>query len=222
MIEVFTAVKALVREEEQEENDEDDSEARLSIQPSNLANTFGTIEDAHTEMDLYTANSPAGRVSHAPTVEVGTLEDNMEEDVYYPLDDVLDDALGKGLVVADVSGRIVNEDHVSFAVRIQMLNLPGLTEPYSDTKMFFLKKYTDFKAFHLDLSQVSDAVLPPLPSREIMSLGLSSDDDGLSFLKNSFLNTRQMYLKNWLNSILMLQSSESFLYRQVLKNFMKG
>lgn len=220
MIEVFTAVKTLVREDREEEdsfdrsNDYSADEGLPSFHPSNLADTFGDAEQ-------YTNSYTVTYECESHTVEVGMLDDNADEDVYYPLDDMLDDALSKGLVVADVCGRIVHDDHVSFAVKIQMLNLPGLTEPYSNTRMFFMKKYTDFKAFHLDLSHVADASLPPLPSREIMSLGFNSDEE-FSYQKSSFLNTRQTYLKNWLNSVLMRQSSESILYRQVLKNFLKG
>lgn len=231
MIEVFTAVKKMVREEEEDADEERDG--RDYNEEYQEASTFlpFTLDFANTSTTAYNSDFIYSTGHHSmyedaipsiSTIVHMDAEDEGEDGVIYPLDDMLDDALSKGLVVADVTGRLVCDEHVSFAVSITMLDLPGLHEPYTDSKMFFLKKYTDFKSFYLDLSHVAEVSLPLLPSREIMSMGINSDkEEEFSFLKNSFLNTRQMYLKNWLNNVLMRQSTESTLYRQVIKNFLK-
>ena len=233
MIDVFTAVKSMALQEQHNNDlnigggDNSDSALLEEIILEGDYDLAGNLNSAF-EKSLMDHNISSPLHLHSDT------HDEDDGVVIYPIDDVFDDALSKGLVLADVQRSVVKSDVVYFMVEVSMLSIPGLMESYSSTKSFSLKRYADFKALHLDLTHVvhGEQEIPPLPTREVMSIGVDIEarderdrdepeehelsEEDLKFL---YISARQRYLKKWLSTVLVRQSSEGRVYRQVLKNF---
>jgi hypothetical protein len=105
---------------------------------------------------------------------------------------------------------------VTVTVYRQILDIPGVSDSYgSSIKMMLLKRFSDFKLLRQNLLislTTSGEGIPPLPTRQVLSMGYDNSDTG-------YLESRQKYLRNWFNSILTRQSVEGEVYRKTLMEF---